>query len=166
MLIQDIPRHPGTRLFKVREAFKRTLFLGFRAYIRAYIAFFRLRRHSGGPCGGNTGRRRVALRATDAGPLLNAMLCCCSNTCTLWERRASCAACLFGTGINVGAGMVIFGSLYEYQQGIMGGGYGMRPNHFPACILISWAMCHIWYSRYHPAVPDKIHEASYPGYSI
>ena len=38
-LPQDIPRHPDAHLFEVREAFKRTLLLGFRAYIRAYIAF-------------------------------------------------------------------------------------------------------------------------------
>ena len=38
-LLQDIPRHPDTRLFEVREAFKRSfLLLGFQAHIRAYIA--------------------------------------------------------------------------------------------------------------------------------
>ena len=38
-LLQDSPRHPDTRLFEVREVFKRTLLLlGFRAYIRAYTA--------------------------------------------------------------------------------------------------------------------------------
>ena len=39
-LLQGIPRHPDTRLFEVREAFKRTLFLllvVFRSYIRAYM---------------------------------------------------------------------------------------------------------------------------------
>ena len=39
-LLQDIPRHPGTRLFEVREAFIRSLLLGFQAHIRAYIAIF------------------------------------------------------------------------------------------------------------------------------
>ena len=38
-LLQDIPRHPDTRLFEVREAFKRSLLLGFQAHIPAYIAF-------------------------------------------------------------------------------------------------------------------------------
>ena len=37
-LLQDIPRHPDTRLFEVREAFKRSLLLGFQAHICAYIA--------------------------------------------------------------------------------------------------------------------------------
>ena len=62
--LQDIPRHPDTRLFGVREAFKRSLLLGFQAHIRTYIAFFSppaalrvvppgpLREPSGGPCGG------------------------------------------------------------------------------------------------------------------
>ena len=50
-LLQDIPRH-DTRLFEVREAVKRTLSLGFRAYISAYIA-----------------KKKPA---TDAGPLVNA----------------------------------------------------------------------------------------------
>ena len=35
--LQDIPRH-DTRLFEVREAFKRSLLLGVRAYISADIA--------------------------------------------------------------------------------------------------------------------------------
>ena len=39
-LLQDITRHPDTRLFEVREAFKQCLLLGFLAHIRAYIAFF------------------------------------------------------------------------------------------------------------------------------
>ena len=34
--LQDIPRHPDTCLFEVREA----LLIGFRAYVRAYIAVF------------------------------------------------------------------------------------------------------------------------------
>ena len=38
-LLQDIPRHPDTRLFEVREAFKRNLLLGFQARIRAVLAF-------------------------------------------------------------------------------------------------------------------------------
>ena len=54
-LLQDIPRHPDTRLFEVREAFKRSLLLGFQAPIRAYIAIFHLRRPSGGPPGGSSG---------------------------------------------------------------------------------------------------------------
>ena len=37
-LLQDIPRHPETRLLEVREAFKRILLLGFQAHTRAYIA--------------------------------------------------------------------------------------------------------------------------------
>ena len=45
-LLQDIPRHPDTRLFEVREAFKRSLLLGFQGHIRA----------------------------TDAEPLINALL--------------------------------------------------------------------------------------------
>ena len=36
-LLHDIPRH-DTHLFEVREAFKRTLLVRFRAYISAYIA--------------------------------------------------------------------------------------------------------------------------------
>ena len=39
-LLQDIPRHPDTRLFEVREAFKRSLSLGFQTHIRANIATF------------------------------------------------------------------------------------------------------------------------------
>ena len=86
-LLQDIPRHPDTRLFEVREAFKRSLLLGFQARIRAYIAGVSppaaLRGPSGGPCGGLRGLRRVtraagvlrvALRATDAEPLINALV--------------------------------------------------------------------------------------------
>ena len=38
LLLQDIPRHPDTRLFEVREAFKRSSLLGFQVYIGAYIA--------------------------------------------------------------------------------------------------------------------------------
>ena len=37
-LLQDIPRHPDTRLFEIRETFKRSFSLGFHAHIRAYIA--------------------------------------------------------------------------------------------------------------------------------
>ena len=47
-LLQDIPRHPDTCLFEVREAFKRNLFLGFEAHIRAYIAIFSPPAPSGG----------------------------------------------------------------------------------------------------------------------
>ena len=39
-LLQDIPRHPDTRLFEVREAFKRGLLLDFQAHVRVYIAIF------------------------------------------------------------------------------------------------------------------------------
>ena len=68
-LLQDIPRH-DTRLFEVREAFKRTLLLGFRAYICSHIAKKSppavlpgpLRGARGGCCGG------------DAGPLINALV--------------------------------------------------------------------------------------------
>ena len=58
-LLQDIPRHPDTRLFEVREAFKRSLLLDFQAHIRAYIAIFSppaaLRGPSGGPPRGPSG---------------------------------------------------------------------------------------------------------------
>ena len=57
-LLQDIPRHPDTRLFEVREAFKRSLLLGFQAHIRAYFAIF---------------SSPAALRATVAEPLINAL---------------------------------------------------------------------------------------------
>ena len=76
-LLQDIPRHPDTCLFEVREAFKRSLLLGFQAHIRAYIAFFSrgaLRGPLRGACAPNTRRRRVALRATDAEPLINTLV--------------------------------------------------------------------------------------------
>ena len=65
-LLQAIPRH-DTRVFEVREAFKRTLLLGFGAYISAYIAKkIASGGLPGGPCGG--------LNATDAGPLINALV--------------------------------------------------------------------------------------------
>ena len=55
-LLQDILRHPDTRLFEVREAFERSLLLGLQAHIRAYIAIFSppaaLRGPSGGPLRG------------------------------------------------------------------------------------------------------------------
>ena len=57
-LLQDIPRHPDTRLFEVRGAFKRSLLLDFQAHIRAYIATF---------------PPPAALSATDAEPLINAL---------------------------------------------------------------------------------------------
>ena len=95
VLLLDIPRHPDTRLFEVREAFKRSLLLGFQARIRAYIAGVSppaaLRGPSGGPCGGLRGLRRVtraagvlrvALRATDAEPLINALVH--SRVCLLY----------------------------------------------------------------------------------
>ena len=79
--LQDIPRH-DTRLFEVREAFKRTLLFGFCAYIRAYIA---KKNASGDPPGGPSGGLAhrtcaaglgspVAVPATDAGPLINALI--------------------------------------------------------------------------------------------
>ena len=88
LLFQDIPWHPNTRLFEVREAFKRSLLLDFQARIRAYNAIFSppadLREPSGGPpggtsappCGGLATRPAfpVALRATDAEPLINALV--------------------------------------------------------------------------------------------
>ena len=37
-LLEDIPRHPDTPLFEVREAFKRSLLNGFQAHVRAYFA--------------------------------------------------------------------------------------------------------------------------------
>ena len=80
-LLQDTPRHPDTRLFQVREAFKWSSLLGFQAHIRAYIAIF-----SRAPAGGL--RRRatrlaspVAPRATDANPLINALSDTCVLTC-------------------------------------------------------------------------------------
>ena len=58
-LVRDVPRHPDTRLFEVREAFKRSfLLLGFMAHIRAHLAIFFA---SGGPPGalrGPCNRRR------------------------------------------------------------------------------------------------------------
>ena len=55
-LLQDIPRHPDTRLFEVREAFKRSLLLDFQAHIRACMS-------SGGPCGGLPRLRRATRAA-------------------------------------------------------------------------------------------------------
>ena len=53
-VLQDIPKH-DTHLFEVREAFKRFLLPGFRAYISAYIAkkkrFRRPSRPPGTPAG-------------------------------------------------------------------------------------------------------------------
>ena len=49
-LLQDIPRHPDTRLFEVREVFKRSSLLGFQAYVRAYIAMFFASGGSPGAC--------------------------------------------------------------------------------------------------------------------
>ena len=60
-LLKDIPRHPDTRLFKVRKAFKRSLLLGFRRIFAHISQFF------------HTRRRRVALRVTDAEPLISAL---------------------------------------------------------------------------------------------
>ena len=82
VLFQDIVRHPHTRLFEVREAFKRPSSLCFRTCSRAYIAFFPPPAAlPGGPPEGPAGgcaagvlratrlASPVALRATDAGPL-------------------------------------------------------------------------------------------------
>ena len=56
-LLQDIPRNPDTRLFEVREAFNTVCYLVFRR-IFAHISQF---------------ASPVALRATDAEPLINAL---------------------------------------------------------------------------------------------
>ena len=61
-LLQDIPRHPDTRLFEVQEAFKRSLLLCFQAHIRAYMRATRAQR-----------ALRRLLRA-DAEPLINALM--------------------------------------------------------------------------------------------
>ena len=57
-LLQDVPKHDA-RLFEVREGYKRTLLLGYRAYISAYTAKKIAsggppRRTSAPPCGVNT----------------------------------------------------------------------------------------------------------------
>ena len=69
-LLQDIPTHPDTRLFEVREAFKRSLLLGFQVHIRAYIAIF------SPPAAGvlRCLASPVALSATDAETLINALV--------------------------------------------------------------------------------------------
>ena len=81
-LLQDVPRH-DTRLFEVRETFKRTLLLGFRACISAYIAKKKsglrgpLRGACATPAAGVRATRLespVAVPATDAGPLINALV--------------------------------------------------------------------------------------------
>ena len=78
-LLQDISTHSDRRLFDVREAINGTAFLFvFRPHIRAYIAFVSPP-PSGAPC---VGLR--ALRAADAGPLINAL-----NGAT-----AHCRACI------------------------------------------------------------------------
>ena len=54
-LFQDIPRHPDTRLFEVREAFKRSLLPGTWfsvAYSRIYRNIFSPPPALRGPCGG------------------------------------------------------------------------------------------------------------------
>ena len=53
-LLQDVPSH-DTRLVEVREAFKRTLLLGFRAYIPRSSAYIAKKIASGGPPGGPSG---------------------------------------------------------------------------------------------------------------
>ena len=68
-LLQDIPRH-DTRLFEVREAFKRTLLLDFRAYIANKSPPAVL---PGAPPRATSLASPVALPATDAGPLINAL---------------------------------------------------------------------------------------------
>ena len=63
---QRIPRRPDTRLFEVREAFKRTLLPGFRASVRGLSLF------SGGPAGELCAP--AALRVLRAGPVVNPLL--------------------------------------------------------------------------------------------
>ena len=86
-LLQDMPRHPDTRLFEVREAFKRSLLLGFQAHIRAYSAFF-------SPPAVHRGASRttrlawpVALRATDAEPPINTLV-------RMYVYSCSCFICI------------------------------------------------------------------------
>ena len=74
-LLQDTPRHPDTRLFEVREAFKRSLLLRFQAHIRPYTSqFFRLRAALRGPSGGPCGGLARLRHATRAEPLINALV--------------------------------------------------------------------------------------------
>ena len=80
-LLQDIPRHPDTRLFEVREACKRSLLLGFQAHIRACIALFSPPAALRGPLRGACApAARIkscvacALRATGAETLITAPL--------------------------------------------------------------------------------------------
>ena len=71
-LLQDIPRHTDTRLFEVREAFKRSLLPGTWfsvAYSRIYRNIFSPPPALRGPL-----RGACALRATDAEPAINALL--------------------------------------------------------------------------------------------
>ena len=84
-LLQGIPRHTDTRLFEVREAFKRCYF-GFQAHIRAYIAYFSppaLRgplRRACAPAAATRLASPVALRATDE-TLINALLLTVHPSC-------------------------------------------------------------------------------------
>ena len=93
--LQDIPRHPDTALSELWEAFRRTLLLlGFQAYIRAHIAIFST--SAAPPRPSRWGlpwlsrglfcapAPRVAVRATDAGPLIiNALMYTCTSVSTL-----------------------------------------------------------------------------------
>ena len=93
-LLQDIPRHD--RLFEVREALKRALLPSFHAYISAYIANKSASGGPlGGPCGGLARLRRttrltspVAVTATDAGPLVNALGW--TLNVPFWSRFGAC----------------------------------------------------------------------------
>ena len=67
VLLQDIPRHPDTRLFEVQEAFKRSLLRFSGAYSRIYRNFFAAR--------------------TDAEPSINALTHTLQNT-TLHSTRS------------------------------------------------------------------------------
>ena len=75
--LQDIPRHDA-RFFEVREAFKRTLMLRFRAYISEYIA--KKKKASGGPPGGAQHALRRLLRSPQ--PPINARV----HTTTLCDE--------------------------------------------------------------------------------
>ena len=81
-LLQDIPRH-DPRLFEVRDEFKRTLLLGFRAYSSANFAKksppAALPLGPSGPRAGGLRRATrlaspVAVPATDAGRPMNALI--------------------------------------------------------------------------------------------
>ena len=76
-LLQDIPRHPDTRLFEVREAFKRGLLLDFQAHVRVYIAIFSPPAALRAPSrGGLRGSSRGPLRVPLGGVCARAQACC------------------------------------------------------------------------------------------